>query len=88
MVISAPVSKEIVITDSNGNIKMYSHTLELLKKKSIATYQLSDVEGINDIDGDEEKEIVVKLWDRNVKILNSSLEEEWSKAKLKCCWRK
>jgi hypothetical protein len=72
--------KEIVVTDSDGNINMYSHTLELLKTKSITTYQLSQVEGINDIDGDGEKEIVVRLWDRNVKILNSNLEEEWSKA--------
>lgn len=30
--------KEIVVTDSDGNVSIYSHTLELLKTESIAVY--------------------------------------------------
>ncbi len=71
--------REIVVTDSDGNVSMYSHTLELLKSESITAYQLSEVEEINDIDGDGDKEIVVRVWDRSVRILNSDLGEEWSK---------
>ncbi|MBU7025406.1 MAG: PQQ-binding-like beta-propeller repeat protein, partial [Theionarchaea archaeon] len=70
--------KEIVVTDSDGNVSIYNHTLDLLKTESIATYQLSEVEGINDMDGDGDKEIVVRVWDKSVRILSSDLEEEWS----------
>jgi len=72
--------KEIVVTDSNGNVSIYSHTLELLRTQQIATYQLSEVEGVNDIDGDGDKEIILRVWDRRTIILNSNLKEEWSKA--------
>jgi WD40 repeat protein len=72
--------KEIVVTDSNGNVSIYSYKLELLKTESISVYQQSEVEGINDIDGDGDEEIVVRVWDKSVRILNSDLEEEWNKA--------
>ena len=72
--------KEIVVTDSNGNVSMYSYKLELLKTESIAIYQQSEVEGINDIDGDGDKDIVVRVWDKSIRILSSDLQEEWNKA--------
>jgi hypothetical protein len=69
--------KEIVVTDSDGNVSIYSHELALLKTESITGYMLSEVEGINDIDGDGAKEIVVRVWDRSIRILDIDLQEVW-----------
>ncbi|MGC1122136.1 MAG: TIR domain-containing protein [Candidatus Methanofastidiosia archaeon] len=72
--------KEIVVTDPEGNISIYSSRLRLEKKHEITAYQLCEVEGINDMDGDGNLEIVVKVWDGHVVILDSNLEEEWNRA--------
>jgi hypothetical protein len=69
--------KEIVVANSDGNIIMYTHEFDVIKTASLATYQPSEIEGITDMDGDGDAEIVVKVWDKSVRILNSNFEEEW-----------
>lgn len=72
--------KEIVVTESEGMISIYSYKLEFEKKHEITAFQLCEVQGINDIDGDGNLEIVVKVWNGHVVILDSNLEEEWNRA--------
>lgn len=70
---------EIVVTDAEGKISIYNYRVELMKTREIATNQLSQVEGINDVDGDGTGEIIVRVWYDRVIILDSNLEEKWSK---------
>ena len=69
---------EIVTTDSEGFVNIYNFNLEPIKTYKIGGYLESDVEGINDIDGDGDNEIILKVWDKSAIILNSDLEEEWN----------
>jgi tetratricopeptide (TPR) repeat protein len=67
---------EIIVSDTKGALTVYDYRFQLLRKSIISVLPESTIV-INDIDGDEQKEIIAVTTDGTIVILNSLLEKEW-----------
>ncbi len=73
-------SFEIITVPSQSTIALYDHRLRELKRQNASiALGYNSMAKINDIDADGEKEIILTSNDEELLVLNTNLEEEWSK---------